>query len=70
MARPTVEEIDRITPQEVKDMLKGGEDLVVVDVRSEESFREGHIPGSISIPKEKLHERFEVMSPDQKVVFY
>ena len=45
-------------------------DLVVVDVRSVERFHEHRVPGSISIPKAELDQRYSVMGPEQEIVFY
>lgn len=40
-------------PVELSHELERGTDLVVVDVREEEDYRKGHIPGAINLPKEK-----------------
>jgi hypothetical protein len=43
----------RITPDELKAMLDQGT-AVVIDVRSEEYFRQRHIPGSLNIPVQEV----------------
>jgi len=40
-------------PVEVSNNLKQGTDLVVVDVREEEDYRKGHIPGAVNLPFER-----------------
>lgn len=45
-----------LDPQEVTHKMNR-ENALVVDVRSESEFREGHIPGSINIPYAQLQER-------------
>src|ERR1051325_1393142 len=41
-------------PVELNKWIKSHEDnLVVVDVREEEDYRKGHIPGAINLPREK-----------------
>jgi rhodanese-related sulfurtransferase len=41
-------------PVELERWIKAGEDnLVVVDVRAEEDYAKGHIPGAINVPKEQ-----------------
>jgi rhodanese-related sulfurtransferase len=40
-------------PMEVSHALEEGADIVVVDVRAEEDFKKGHIPGAINLPQEK-----------------
>ncbi len=43
-----------IGPVELDRWIKTGEDnLVVVDVREEEDYNKGHIPGAINIPKDR-----------------
>ena len=38
-------------PVELDRMLKAHENINVIDVRAEEDYRKGHIPGAISLPK-------------------
>lgn len=41
-------------PVELSRWIKSQEDnLVVIDVREEEDYRKGHIPGAINLPREK-----------------
>ena len=40
-------------PAELKQMIERGEDINIVDVRDEESYRKGHIPGAINLPKRR-----------------
>jgi rhodanese-related sulfurtransferase len=43
-------------PVELDRWIRTGEDnLVVVDVREAEDFAKGHIPGAISLPKDRWH---------------
>ena len=41
---------ERVTVDELKNMLDNKADIVVVDVRSKEIYDAGHIPGAISMP--------------------
>lgn len=43
-------------PAELKSMIDEHEHIVIVDVRSIEAFEKGHVPGAISIPRERWHE--------------
>lgn len=43
--------IKRITPKELHERMKGGDKLVLLDVRAEEKYHEFHIVGSRNIPK-------------------
>lgn len=40
-------------PVELNAQIEGEADLVIVDVRAHADFEEGHIPGAISLPREK-----------------
>ena len=40
-------------PVELNAQIESHADLVIVDVRASEDFEEGHIPGAISLPREK-----------------
>ena len=49
--------LDKVTfttgPVELNHALEQGADIVVVDVRAEEDYQKGHIPGAINLPQEK-----------------
>jgi rhodanese-related sulfurtransferase len=40
-------------PVELNRMIKNRESINVVDVRAEEDYRKGHIPGAINLPQER-----------------
>ena len=44
----------RINMQTAKSMLERDPGIVVIDVRTQDEFDEGHIPGAISIPYEEV----------------
>jgi rhodanese-related sulfurtransferase len=57
-------------PVELNNWIKSHEDnLVVVDVREEEDYRKGHIPGAINIPREKWNNP-QGLSRDKTNVVY
>ncbi len=45
-------------------------DVVVLDVRPEEEYRAGHIPGARSVPMERLEAYLEEIPKDREVVAY
>lgn len=45
-------------------------DVLVLDVRPEEEYEEGHIPGAISIPSGQLEERMKDLPRDKQIVAY
>jgi len=64
-------ETAKLKPVEIKQLLdaKNG-DAVIVDVRDESEFREGHIPTAINIPVETFALRSEVLPKEKKIVVY
>lgn len=56
-------------PVEVDHMLKAHENVNVIDVRAEEDYQKGHIPGAINLSKEKWHS-FEGLGKDKINVVY
>ncbi|MGB9589678.1 MAG: rhodanese-like domain-containing protein [Candidatus Hydrothermia bacterium] len=65
------EGIEWVTPQELKEAIDAGTGLIIVDVRSETSYRKGHIPGAINIPYEviKSNEKLGVKPTDMIVLY-
>ncbi len=70
MTGETAGQVPRITAQELRALKQDAADLVVVDVRKVESFNEHRLPGSISIPKAELDQRYSVLGPEQGGVVY
>ena len=64
-------ETTKIKPAELKQLLDAkGQDIVLVDVRDETEFREGHISAAINIPVETFALRSEVLPKEKKIVVY
>ena len=69
--RPTTSsEVPRISPEELKDRLDGGEAILVVDSRSLAEFEAGHIAGAISVPSNEVESRLDELPRDQEIVLY
>jgi rhodanese-related sulfurtransferase len=52
-------------------MIKGDDkNYVLVDVRDEAEFREGHIPTAINIPSETFATKSEVLPKEKKIIVY
>ena len=62
----------RISAAEALVMMNSYDELIILDVRTEEEFSEGHIPGAILIPDYELSERAEAELPnkDQLILVY
>lgn len=54
-----------ITPDEAKRIMDSGEEYVLLDVREQSEYDEGHIPGAILIPYTEIEEKAESMIPDK-----
>ena len=40
-------------PVEVSHKIESGENIVVIDVRAEEDYRKGHVPGAVNLPEDQ-----------------
>ena len=54
---------------ELKAKLDKGEQVLVIDVRSDEEVKSGSIPGAIHIPMEQLEARMKDVPKDVQLVF-
>lgn len=66
------DERDSMEPVTREDLLERAQAglVTVLDVRPEEEFRLGHLPGAVNIPLGELHERLEELDPDREVIAY
>jgi rhodanese-related sulfurtransferase len=64
-------ETTKLTPADVKKLIESkGNDYVLVDVRDEAEFKEGHIPTAINIPVETFALRSEILPKEKKIIVY
>ncbi len=54
-----------ITAEDAKKIMDSGEELVILDVREQDEFDTGHIPGAILIPYTEIENKAETMLPDK-----
>ncbi|MFB6205258.1 MAG: rhodanese-like domain-containing protein [Haloglomus sp.] len=59
---------DEISAEDLHDLLGSGRDVRVVDIRSADAFRRGHLPGSENIPFRELTGRIEELAGAERVV--
>ena len=61
-----------ITAQEAKEIMDSREGYVILDVRTQEEYDQGHIPGAILIPDYGIEERAEkeLTDKDQLILVY
>jgi rhodanese-related sulfurtransferase len=62
--------IDFISAESVKQRLDAGTIQVLVDVRDQASYAQGHLPGAISMPLQALPQRMVEIPRDVPVVLY
>lgn len=63
-------EAPRVTPDEVRARQAAGEDLMLVDVRSAESFKHEHITGAESFPWATLEKSQTKLPRERRIVLY
>jgi predicted sulfurtransferase len=63
-------DVPRVNPEQLKEKLDAGDDIVIVDVRSKEDFDEGHIIGAVSIPWEEIEDRYTELPRDKEIITY
>lgn len=54
-----------ISAKEAKEIMDTEEGYIILDVREQEEYDEGHIPGAILIPYTRIEERAPEMLPDE-----
>jgi rhodanese-related sulfurtransferase len=63
------DELEPVSRTELLDRLRAGA-AAVLDVRPEDEFQEGHLPGALNIPLAQLERRLAELSPDREIVAY
>ena len=63
---------EQITPAEAKEIMDTEQNYIILDVRTEEEFAEGHIAGAILIPDYEITEKAEsvLTDKDQQILVY
>ena len=56
---------EQITPEEAKKIMNSGEEIVILDVREQDEFDQGHIPGAMLIPYTEIENEAEERIPDK-----
>lgn len=60
--------VETVTPEEVKQRLESGDDIVVLDVREAMEVAMGKIPGAKHIPLSELPQRLHEIDRDKETV--
>src|SRR6478735_10286574 len=59
------DEIDEVTATDVLARLDDPDRPLLVDVREQDEWQEGHLPGAIHVPRGNLESRIEALAPDK-----
>jgi rhodanese-related sulfurtransferase len=69
-AARSAEPAPSISPEELHARMQKGEAPLVVDVRTPEEFRAGHIPGAINVPHDQVASRARELEGEHGVAMY
>ena len=63
------DELEPVSRTELLERLRAGS-ATVLDVRPEDEFEQGHLPGALNIPLSQLERRLAQLPPDREIVAY
>lgn len=63
-------QVKRISADEAKDLLDKNPDVLLIDVRQPEEYRQGHIPGAILLPLPELPDKLGELNITRGIVTY
>ena len=61
----TKADIDEVDAVQAHEMIETGDPLIV-DVREQDEWDEGHLPGAVHVPRGNLESRIETLAPDRE----
>ena len=63
---------DALEPVPAEELLQRAREgrVTVIDVRPEEEYRSGHLPGAVNIPLPELEQHLQALDPQQPIVAY
>lgn len=63
-------QVKRISADEAKDLLDKNPDVLLIDVRQPEEYKQGHIPGAILLPLPELPDKLGELNVNMDIVTY
>jgi ArsR family transcriptional regulator len=63
------DELEPVSRTELLERLRAGT-AVILDVRPEDEYRQGHLPDALNIPLAQLEQRLAELPPDREIVAY
>ena len=69
---PKKAEYKSLTPQEAKARMDSGDELIILDVREDSEFAQGHVPGALLLPLGQIKAKAEVTlyDKDEEILLY
>lgn len=64
------EQTEEVTREELLERVAAGHVVTILDVRPQEEYDAGHIPGAVCIPVDELPDRLNELPPGREVVAY
>ena len=61
--------VRRVTTDEARAMVERGE-AVIVDVRAQAQYDQGHIKGAVCVPRTEIDKRLAQLPKDKLIIFY
>jgi rhodanese-related sulfurtransferase len=59
-----------VTPEEASEMISQQEEVIVLDVRTQEEYNSGYIAGALLIPLAELESRLDELNPSEHILVY
>ncbi len=63
-------EVKDISVDEAYNIINSGQDYIILDVRTPDEFKEGHIEGAVLIPVLELENRLNELPKDKPIIVY
>lgn len=57
-----------LSQQEMKDMVRNNNNVILLDVRSPQEFEEGHLDGAINIPTYEIYSKASKILTDKEAI--
>lgn len=57
-----------LSQQEMKDMVRNNDNVILLDVRSPQEFEEGHLDGAINIPTYEIYSKAQKILTDKDAI--
>ena len=68
--KPSVPSAARLSPAKVQEDMKSEKNLQLIDVRTPDEFRSGHLPGARNLPLDGLDAGAKTLDPAKPLIVY